>query len=53
MTEMNLSMKQKKTYRNWEQACGCQGRGGWGEASIGSLGLADANYYRIYRMDKQ
>ena len=23
------------------------------EAWIGSLGLADANYYRIYRMDKQ
>ena len=23
------------------------------EASIGSLGLADANYYIIYRMDKQ
>ena len=28
-----------------EQTCGCQGRGGVGEGSIGSLGLADANYY--------
>ena len=41
---MNISMKQKQTHR--EQTCGCQGEGG----RIGSLGLADANYYR---MDKR
>ena len=49
MTQMNLSLKQ--THRNKEQACGCQtgeAMGSW----IGSLELADANYY-IYRMDKQ
>ena len=28
-----------------EQTCGCQGGGGVGEGWIGSLGLADANYY--------
>ena len=42
---MNLSMRQKQTQRHREQTCGCQGgkkvRDGW----IGSLGLADANYY--------
>ena len=35
---MNLSTKQKQT-------CGCQGVGDVGEGWIGSLGLADANYY--------
>ena len=48
---MNTSTKQKKqkqTHRHREQTCGCQGRGeeGW----IGSLRLADKNYYK---MDKQ
>ena len=43
-TQMNLSTKQKKTHR--EKRC-CQG-GGVGEGSIGSLGLADANYYIQY-----
>ena len=38
---MNISMKQ--THRHREQTCGC--RGGMGEGSTGSLGLADANYY--------
>ena len=40
---MNLSTKQKQTHGHIEQTCGCQGgvREGW----IGSLGLADANYY--------
>ena len=42
---MNISMKQKGTYKYREQTCGCQGRGGVGEGWIGSLGLADANYY--------
>ena len=43
---MNLSKKQKETYRHREQNCGCQGRGReWGGGMIGSLGLADANYY--------
>ena len=42
---MNISMKQKQTHRHREQTCGCQG--GWGVRAewIGSLGLADANYY--------
>ena len=40
MTQMNLSTKQKQTHRHREQTCGCGGKG-W----IGSLGLADANYY--------
>ena len=42
---MNLSMKQKQTHRNREQICGGQGGGRVGEGWIGSLGLADANYY--------
>ena len=31
MTQMNLFMKQKQTYRLGEQTCGCQGGGrrGW------------------------
>ena len=44
MTQMNLPVKQKRTHRHREQTCGCQG-GGVGEGWIGSLGLADANYY--------
>ena len=39
-----MKQKQKQTHRHREQTCGCQrggGEGGW----IGSLGLADANYY--------
>ena len=43
MTQVNLSMKQKQAHR--EQTCGCQGGKGVGEGWIGSLGLADANYY--------
>ena len=42
---MNKSMKQKQTYRHREQTCGCQGGGEAGEGQIGSVGLADANYY--------
>ena len=42
---MNLSVKQKQTHRHREQTCGCQGRRGVGEGRIGSLGLADENYY--------
>ena len=41
---MNLFTKQKQTHRHREQTCGSQGgrgMGGW----IGSLGLADENYY--------
>ena len=42
MMQTNLFTKQKQTHRHREQTCGCQGvREGW----IGSLGLADANYY--------
>ena len=44
MTQMNLSTKQKQTHRHREQACGCQ-ESGAGEGWIGSLELADANYY--------
>ena len=40
---MNLFIKQEQTLR--EQTCGCQGGGGKGEGRIGSLELADANYY--------
>ena len=42
---MNLSMKQKQTHRHGEQTCGCRAGGGLREGWIGSLGLADANYY--------
>ena len=41
---MNLATKKKQAHRHREKACGCQG--GWaGEEWIGSLGVADANYY--------
>ena len=42
---MNLSIKRKQTHRHGRQTCGCQGGGVRGEGWIGSLGLADANYY--------
>ena len=42
---MNLSTKQKQTHRHREQTYGCQGGEGVVEGWIGSLGLADANYY--------
>ena len=42
---MNLSMEQKQTHRHKEQTCGCQGGGGARKGWIGSLGLANANYY--------
>ena len=45
MTQLNLSMKQKQTHICREQTCGCQGGGGVREGWIGSLGLADGNYY--------
>ena len=38
-----LFMKQTCRYR--EQTCGCRGGWGGGERWIGSLGVADANYY--------
>ena len=37
--------KQKQIHRHRKQTCGCQGVGVVGEGGIGSLGLADANYY--------
>ena len=43
MTQMNLSMKQKWTYREREHICGSQGEGNVGEGWGGSLGLADEN----------
>ena len=42
---MNLPMKQKQTHRHREHTCGCQEGGGMGERWIGSLELADVNYY--------
>ena len=40
---MNLSMKQKQTYRHGEQTCGCQGgrEGGEGEGGRAVLGACD------------
>jgi len=35
----------KQTRRHREQTCGRRGGWGGGEGWIGSLGLADANYY--------
>ena len=46
MTQVNVSTKQKQTHSHREQTCSCQSR-------IENLGLADANYYRQPRMDKQ
>ena len=37
-------LQNRNRLRHWEQTCGYQG-GGVGEGWIGSLGLADANYY--------
>ena len=45
MTQMNLSMKVKQTHRHRDQTCGYQGGRDKGEGWIGSLGLADANWY--------
>ena len=42
---MNRYTKQKQTHRYREQTCGCQGGGEMGEGWIGSLGLADENYW--------
>ena len=42
---MNLSTKEKQTHKNRKQSCGCQGGGEVGEGWIGSLALADTNYY--------
>ena len=42
---MSIFMKQKQTHSHREQTCGCQGGGAMGEGWVGSLGLADANYY--------
>ena len=39
---MSLSMEQKQTHRHREQVCGCKGVR---EERIGTLGLADTNYY--------
>ena len=50
--QINISMKQKQTHRYRQYTCGCQGGERVGEGRIGSLGLAEANYY-IYRIEKQ
>ena len=36
---MNVSMKQKQTHRDREQACGCQGAGGQGERNNWEFGI--------------
>ena len=41
----NELTKQKQTHRHREETWGCQGVGSSGKGWIGSLGLADANYY--------
>ena len=35
---MNLSMKRKQIHRHREQACVCQGEGGWGMDRLGIWG---------------
>jgi len=50
---MNLSAKQKTDFWTEREQTYCQGEGGEGEGWSGRLGLADANYNSIYRMDKQ
>ena len=45
IVQMNLYTKQKQTHRHRKQTYGCQKGGGMGKGWIGSLGLADANYY--------
>ena len=45
MTQIKFSAKQKQTHRHREQTCGRQGGEGEAEGWVGSLGLADANYY--------
>ena len=44
-TQMNLSTKQKQTHKHREETSSCQGGGQVGQGRIGSLGLAEANYY--------
>ena len=40
-----LIYKTETTHRHREQICGCHGEEGVGEGWIGSLGLAEENYY--------
>ena len=40
-----LIYKTETTHRRREQICGCHGEEGVGEGWIGSLGLAEENYY--------
>ena len=42
MTQMILSMKQKQTYGQREETCGCQGEEG--ELKTASLRIANAKY---------
>ena len=51
MTQMNLPMKQKQTYRHTEQTCDCQGGGEWGWDGLGVWNWQMQTI--IYRMDKQ
>ena len=44
MIQINPSLKQKQNHRSSEQACDCQGGGGWGRDELGSWGLADVSF---------
>ena len=48
---MNLSIKQKQTYRHREQTCSCQRAGGREWDGLGIWGLQMQTI--TYRMDKQ
>ena len=43
--DTNEHIYETETDSQTEQTCGCQGGGAEGEGRIGSLGLADANWY--------
>ena len=45
VAQIALSTEQKHTHRHREQICGCQENRRLGEGRIGSLGLADTNYF--------
>ena len=50
MTQINISMKQKQTYRHREQTCSCQRVEGW--RRDGLLVWNQQMQTIIYRMDK-
>ena len=48
---MTLSKEQKQNYRNREQACGCQGEGGWGKEGL-EFGISRCKLLYIGRINK-